>query len=675
MSGRILPLLLLPLLALAQATQARVLEAKIDKVTTAVATLQGVEVRLEWPANAGQGRLRLTAKQVVAPDLGYRFERLTWECPLQRGNAGQGWLCDGEIRSAGHRPLKLALDLATASTDAELSGGEARLSLHRNAAAPDLSRIDLVRVPVAWSQALLAQAWPAANLKGGLLGGSLDIEAADRRPLRVAGRLGVTQLALDTPDGTTAAEGVAGRFDLDFRKSPGLSLVTVDGQLQGGEILAGNAYLALPATPIALNLAARQQGSGGWEIPQFSWDDGDAMRVEGSLGFAADASLRDADVSLHSRDIAPLRPRYLSGWLGLFGLSELQLQGALSAHLVLQDGEMTAAEAQLDEISLVDAQQRFRFEGLSGKPVYSATAPISSELHWRGGALQGLDFGKADLPLQSSGGNIGLSQPVTVPMLGGGLHFENLNLRPATSEHGMEFDFSLTLQTLDVGQLAKALDWPAFKGQLDGHIPKVRYANDRLDFDGTLTAHMFDGTVLVSGLSMERPFGTAPTLSADIVLDDMDLQSLTEVFGFGEITGALDGSIRQLRLVDWSAQAFDAEFHTDPTWKGRQRISQRAVQDLSSVGGNAGGLGNSLQAQALKLFDDFGYRQIGISCRLAEEVCEMDGLSSADNRFIIVQGSGLPRLGVVGFNRRVDWPTLVQRLVDVTQGDSKPVFE
>ena len=675
MSRRILPLLLLPLLALVQTAQARVMEARIERVTTAVATLQGVDVRLDWPANAEHGRLVLTARQVAAPDLGYRFERLTWECPLQRGKAGQGWVCEGEIRSAGRNPLKLSVDLATASTDAVLSHGEASLALHRNAAAPDLTRIDLVRVPIAWSQALLAQAWPTANLKNGRLAGSLGIESADTGPLRVAGRLAVTQLALDTPDGSTAAEGLGGRFDLDFRKSQGLSLVTVDGELNGGEILAGNAYIALPATPVALNLAARQQGAGGWEIPQFSWDDGDAMHVQGSLGFAADASLRDADISLHSRDIAPLRPRYLSGWLGLFGLSELQLQGALSAHMVLHDGELVAADAQLEEVSLLDAQQRFRFEGLSGKPVYSATAPVSSELHWRGGALQGLDFGKADLPLHSSGGNIGLSQPVTVPMLGGGLHFENLNLRPATSEHGMEFDFSLTLQALDVGQLAKALDWPAFKGQLDGHIPKARYANDRLDFDGTLTAHMFEGTVLVSGLSMERPFGTAPTLSADIVLDDMDLQSLTEVFGFGEITGALDGSIRQLRLVDWSAQAFDAEFHTDPTWKGRQRISQRAVQDLSSVGGNAGGLGNSLQAQALKLFDDFGYRQIGISCRLAEEVCEMDGLSSAANRFIIVQGSGLPRLGVVGFNRRVDWPTLVQRLVDVTQGDSKPVFE
>ena len=347
----------------------------------------------------------------------------------------------------------------------------------------------------------------------------------------------------------------------------------------------------------------------------------------------------------------------------------------MSAHVVLKDGEMTTADADLRDVSVIDAQDRFRFEGLSGKPVFSAGAAAQSSLHWDGGALQGLAFGAADLPLRSADGSIGLTQAITVPMLGGGLRIEGLNLRPPAGDRGMEFDFSLTLEALDVGQLAAALDWPAFKGQLDGHIPNVRYANDRLDLDGTLTAHIFDGTVLVSGLAMERPFGTAPTLSADIVLDDMNLQALTEVFGFGEITGALDGSIRQLRLVDWSAQSFNAELHTDPTWKGRQRISQRAVQDLSSVGGNAGGLGNSLQAQALKLFDDFGYRQIGISCRLAEEVCEMDGLSSGPNSFSIVQGSGLPRLSVIGFNRRVDWPTLVERLVAVTEGDSTPIIE
>jgi len=633
-----------------------------------------VTVRLEWPDAAETGQLTLTARRVLAPDLGYRFENVTWRCPLQPAAQQEGWRCEGEIRSAGRRPLILGIDLATASTDAVLTGGSSKLALHRNAAAPDITRIDLTLVPLAWAQALLTLAWSDANLKAGQMSGSLNIHTPASSPLRVEGRLALAGLGLDTPDGSIAAEGLGAQVDLDYRKSAGLSLVTVDGALRGGEMLVGNGYIALPATPVEIRIAARQQGESGWEIPQMSWDDGDAMRVQGSLGFDPQTNLRDADLQVESADMAPLRPRYLSGWLGLFGLGELQLEGAMSAQVQMTGGELVRAAADLREVSVIDAQQRFRFDGLSGTPAFSAGSAVDSDLRWRGGEVHGLAFGAAKLPLDSADGSIGLREAVTVPMLGGGLRFDDINLRPPAGERSLEFDFGLTVEGLDVGQLAQALGWPAFRGRLDGRIPKARYANDRLDFEGNLVTHMFDGTVQVSGLAMERPFGTAPTLSADIRFDDMNLQSLTEVFGFGEITGALDGSIGNLRLVDWQAEGFDADLHTDLSWKGKRRISQRAVQDLSSVGG-AGGLGDSLQAQALKLFDDFGYRQIGIRCRLAEEVCEMDGLRSAGNGFIIVEGSGLPRLTVVGFNRRVDWPTLVERLVAVTQGESKPVIE
>jgi len=680
MTRRILPLLLpsllaTGLLAIGTPAQSRVLSARIARITTPVASLEQVSVRLEWPAGAETGQLTLSAQRVVAPDLGYRFDDLTWRCPLQRPANQQGWRCEGEIRSAGHRPLKLGVDLATATTDAVLSRGAANLALHRNAGSPDITRIDLTRVPLAWSQALLAQAWPEANLKAGTIGGRLDIHTPSERPLRVEGRLALAGLGLDTPDGSIAAEGLGARFDIDYRASANLSLVTVDGDLRGGEMLVGNGYIALPATPVAINLAARQQGADGWEIPQLRWDDGDALKIEGSIGFDPRLNLDDADLRVRSGDLAPLRPRYLSGWLGMAGLSELQLQGAIDARVRMQDGALIQAVSDLREVSVIDAQQRFRFDGLNGKPAFSAHSPVQSGLRWRGGAILGLTFGAAELPLASMDGSIGLREVVTVPMLGGGLRFEALNLRPPAGERGLEFDFGLAVEGLDVGQLAAAMDWPAFEGRLDGSIPKARYASDRLDFEGTLTTRMFDGTVQVSGLAMERPFGTAPTLSADIVMDDLNLESLTKVFGFGEITGALDGSIRNLRLVDWSAEGFDADLHTDPSWKGRRRISQRAVQDLSSVGGGGGGLGNSLQAQALKLFDDFGYRRIGISCKLAEQVCDMDGLGSVGNGFIIVEGSGLPRLTVAGYNRRVDWPTLVERLVAVTKGESKPVIE
>ena len=53
----------------------------------------------------------------------------------------------------------------------------------------------------------------------------------------------------------------------------------------------------------------------------------------------------------------------------------------------------------------------------------------------------------------------------------------------------------------------------------------------------------------------------------------------------------------------------------------------------------------------------------------------MGGLRSAGNTFTIVEGAGLPRLTVIGHNRRVDWPTLIERLAAVGTGEVKPVVE
>lgn len=671
MFSRILPLLL-SCLVVAVPAQGRTLSAKIARMATPVATLQAVEVKLQWDASADSGALELKAARLLAADLGYRFDNVSWRCPLQR-NGEQGWRCAGDVSATGGKPMRLSLDLDVATTDAVLTAANAAFSVHRNAAAPDITRLDLTAVPVAWAQALVKLAWPEASLTAGTLSGRLDVHTPGSGPLRVAGPLKVSGLGLDTPDGSIAAEGVSARLDIDYRSFEQRSLVSVDGELLGGEMLIGNGYIALPATPVTVNIAAVSQPGSGWQLPQLRWDDGD-LSVQGSLGFSPSLQLSDAALQLLAHDLAPLRERYLSGWLGLFGLGGLQMSGALSAEVQLRQGELRAASAQLREVSLADAQDRFRFDGLNGDPAFSTSAAVNSALRWRSGQLHGLAFAAAELPLHSSDGVIGLRQPIAVPTLGGALHFEGLNLHPPNAGRGMRFDFGLSLENLDLGQLSQALDWPAFRGNLNGRIPRVRYADDRVDLEGVLTAHVFDGTVQVSGLSMERPFGVAPTLSADIVLDDLNLQSLTEVFGFGAISGALDGRISGLRLVDWSAQAFDANLHTDPGWRGKRRISQRAVQDLSSVGGGDG-LGSSMQAQALKLFDDFGYRAIGIRCRLAQEICAMDGLGSAGTGFIIVQGSGIPRLTVVGFNRQVDWPTLVERLVAVTQGESKPVFE
>ena len=671
-----LPLLVASLLAFGSA-QARTLQAKIAKVSTAVATLEGVEVRLDWPARATQGDLVLYARRIDAADLGYHYRDVRWHCPLQRDGQG-GWRCDGmlydsTLRSGRGQPLRLSLALGAASTDVVLTQRDARFAVRRSAATPDFTALELTRVPAAWAQALLAQAWPDARFKSGILDGQLTVRAPANAPLRIDGQLSARAVGLDTADGGIAAENLGGRFGIDYRVLPAIALLTLDGELRGGEFLAGNTYVALPRTPIALQIAGEQPAGGGWRLPRIVWRDGNALAAEGSAAFTPDLDLDALDLRVRSRDLSPLRERYLSGWLGLFGLGDLELSGALDMSLRAEGGRLASLDAGLHEVALRDPQGRFRFDRLDGDVRFSAAVATSSELRWQGGQLYGLDFGAATWPLASRDGALRLREAVTVPMLGGSLRFDGLALRPPAGDQGMTMRFGLSVDRLDVGRLAQALDWPAFRGELSGRIPNARYANDRLDFDGGLAMHVFDGSVQVSSLSMERPFGVAPTLSADLVLDDLDLLALTEVFDFGSITGRLDGRISDLRLVDWNATAFDATFHTEKKAGVRQRISQRAVQNISSVGDAS--FITSLQGQLIGLFDDFGYARIGISCRLANEVCEMGGLHSAGTGFTIVEGAGVPRLNVVGFNRQVDWPTLLERLAAVSEGEVKPVVE
>src|SRR5690606_21908274 len=183
-----------------------------------------------------------------------------------------------------------------------------------------------------WAQALLAQAWEAGRLQDGTLDGSLLIRAPRDRPLQVTGTLDVAGLALETPDASIAAQGIGGRVAIDYRSRAGWAAFTVDGALNGGELLMGNTYVALPDTPVAIMVDAQREGEGsGWVVPRFAWRDGNALVAQGSASFGADASLQALQVELHSEDIAPLRDRYLSGWLGLAGLGEMDMRGAFDA--------------------------------------------------------------------------------------------------------------------------------------------------------------------------------------------------------------------------------------------------------------------------------------------------------------------------------------------------------
>ena len=168
-----------------------------------------------------------------------------------------------------------------------------------------------------------------------------------------------------------------------------------------------------------------------------------------------------------------------------------------------------------------------------------------------------------------------------------------------------------------------------------------------------------DAVVVAVAKGNVTPAGVLPRLRADLAVRGIDLEVLTRALSFGSIEGRLDGDVKGLVLENWQPVAFDAVLRTPENDGSRHRISQRAVDNLASLGGaNA-----VLSSTFLRIFKEFSYHSLGLSCRLQAGVCTMGGVERAERGYYIVRGGGMPpRVDVIGFNPRVDWATLLERL-------------
>ena len=668
------PLALLCLFGIPAGAAAEVLQARIARVHTGAGELQQVRLRVDWPRDAAQGELQLQAAQASLPALAWTGRDLDWRCPLREAADGR-WRCDGPIRSRGNGSRRLALEFSADAFGAELVAGRSRIAYGSAAgAAPKgAQRVRVQQVPVAWLKDFLAGLWASGRWNEGSLDGTIDFESLPKDELRVRTDLALAGLGLETPDGTLAASGVGGRLQLDYRGGGRTQSVDASFSARGGELLFGRFYAKLPQSPVAVQVLAQREGEGAWRLPRLSWQDPGALAVQGSGSVRADGSPQALDLHLSLPDLALARDRYLSGFLAPAGFGDLIVSGSITGTLRLAEGSPSALDLRLGAINAVDPKARFTQAGFGGELRWQAGEAVqASELRWDSGALFGIGLGAARFPLASSLGELRLTQAAEIEALGGKLRLDSLRWQPPKGAQGARFQFGFSADALDLASLSQRLGWPAFTGSISGRIPSARYHDDRLDIDGGLQMSVFGGSVALSELAMERPFGTAPTLTGDVAIEDVDLEQITRVTGFGTITGRLDGRIQDLRLVDWDPVAFDAKLQTDDAWKGKKRISQRAVKDISDVGGS--GIAGGLQAKALGFFDDFGYQRIGMGCHLQENVCTMSGIGSAGDGYIIVAGAGLPRIQVVGFRRQVDWPTLVARLEAATHGQA-PVIK
>ena len=403
------------------------------------------------------------------------------------------------------------------------------------------------------------------------------------------------------------------------------------------------------------------------KLHSFDYHHPDNVRLRGSglFSLASGDLLQSMQLDVVEGSFPALYETYLQPWLIDTVLSTLDTAGRVGGQLQVHDGSLGALQLELQEVTLQDRQQRFGLAQASGRVNWSGSGDVQrSELSWDSGSVYRVALGPARITVESGDRSVRLLEAARIPVLDGQLQVDAFDLDYGAGT-ALNWHVDGVLTPVSMTELSRALGWPEFAGKLSGVIPSVRYQDGDLAVGGILLVRVFDGEVTLRNVRLEQPLGLVPRLQLDARASNIDLELLTRAFSFGRIEGRLEGRIDGLEMESWRPVAFDAVFATPEDDRSRHRISQKAVDNISSIGG--GGVGGALSRGFLRFLEDFPYDRLGIRCRLENGVCAMGGVAPAANGYYLVKGRFIPpRLDVVGYADRVDWHSLIAQIMAVT---------
>ncbi|WP_022948642.1 hypothetical protein [Methylohalobius crimeensis] len=538
-------------------------------------------------------------------------------------------------------------------------------------------QIDRQPLATDWIKPLFsgALAW-LSRLEGHLAGhlNAAGSPAIDQVNLNLKG----TGLTFNDPDYTRVAEGLAVTLqfqgDKPLRHPPSGNrwLGDLNLEIPAGEGLYLPVYVPFKQHPVRLRTRyAWNDRTTELELKDFGLVQQDVLTVTAEQARIEHGNLSTLSASFRGKLPALFRlyaQPFLAGgnWEGL-EITEGTAQGVV----IRRRQDPDQAHLYLEDVILTDRDRRLGVNRLNmnlawqGHPKNADSPSPISRLNWHAAHLYALPIGETEVFFQFTDDDFRLLLPAEVPVLDGHFFIDLLEVFDLSATPRVRFRGHLDQISLEV--LTRVLGWPPLTGTLSGTIPNVTYdhRSRTLQLDGRLTVKVFDGTIVIEHLVITDLFGVLPRLRADIRFHNLDLEQVTGHFAFGRITGRLEGHIRQLYLENWRPISFDAWFGTPPDDPSRHRISQKAVKNLTDLGG--GGATGALSRTFFRFFEEFGYDRMGLGCRLKNQVCELSGAAPAPDGYYIVKGGGLPRIDVIGYNRRIDWPTLITRLARITQ--------
>lgn len=610
--------------------------------------------------------LHLTIAQLQLPFLNTPLQQLSIVCPHVYYTVEKILCTDGELTLAheilAHLPTHLTFSydfsqqqIHLTVTAAHFADGRLDLSLQTGKngwqGEMHLRQINLTKINELLSQPLTMTGY--ANLQ--ITAKQFD----EKQQIDITGTLEEGNFA--NTDFTQAAENLSMNLNLQAIHLNNQWDIQGESEIQQGGIYSEPIYASFNTAPakLIINLSWQENTL---IIQQLNYQHGDAidLTAKATFDFSPLLTIKALSIQAKSAQLQNLYESYLASWLETTALKSLTLLGAAEVKLEWTDISIYFLTT-LYHVTLIDPILKMGLLDLNGTVQWhNYLSNLFSQLYWSSGYIATtIPLGASQINMQLVGKQATLLKPFNLPILDGALVIEQFDLNHLTQKE-LQWKIKGNLLPISLKEVTAALNLPEMAGKIATTLPLIHYENQKLTVDGKIMIDLFDGQITIDQLKIKNPFTHPSQLTAEIKVDQLNLAKLTHITKFGEIQGELSGFIKQLVMIDWQPISFNANFATPENSVLPRTISQKAIDNLTNLGG--GGTVDTLSRAILSLFEKFYYQKLGWGCLLKNEICHMQGIDSHEKGYYIIKGGGLPRIDIIGYHKEVDWQILLTRL-------------
>lgn len=470
------------------------------------------------------------------------------------------------------------------------------------------------------------------------------------------------QISLQAKQDAIATELLDLQLNLYAKKNKGLWQWQQTAKVTQGEFYIDPVYINIEDKVLQFNTQGVKQQSqiliNHFEVLH---SDIAELSAKGSINYRASHLIEQAEIRLNVLNFDHFSRHYVSPFLDQTAFQSITFKGQLESELSIKQSTINQMSGHYKNLFISDEKQRIKMDGGEGVFNWSNDSDFitPSRISWQQLKIKKIPIDAGKLELLFNNDQISLLSPSRIPMLDGEVTIKRFNWQKQSDSDPKVF-FEGEINNISLEHLSNALDWTPLSGQLSGYIPGVDYQNKTLSTHGELSIQLFDGSIKINKLSSSGLLTDFASLQMDVTIDNLDLHSLTQKFEIGHMEGRISGFINNLSLENWQPVTFYGWLGTPEDDDSRHRISQKAVENIASIGG--GGAADVISKGFLSFFDSFGYQKLGFGCYLHQGVCQLLGVEAAEKGYYIVKGGGIPRIDVVGYNPQVDWNVLMQRL-------------